>query len=80
MLLSGEAQWLAGMRVDRIVELAPNDPELLRAWKSFPDPVTDDSRYKWEYLATELIEQHWVHIFVNRRTSAPVPARLGWAP
>jgi len=80
MLLSGEAQWLAGMRVDRIVELAPNDPELLRAWKSFPDPVTDDSRYKWEYLATELIEQHWVHIFVNRRTSARVPARVGWAP
>ena len=76
-LLSGGAQWLAGRRVERIVELDPHDPELKRAWASFPDPEADNS---WEYLATELIEKHWVHIFLNLGTSARVPARSGWGP
>ena len=76
-LLSGGAQWLAGRRVERIVELDPDDPEIKRAWTSFPDPEADNS---WEYLATELIEKHWVHIFLNRGTSARVPASSGWGP
>ena len=76
-LLSGDAQWLEGRRVERIVELDPDDPELKRAWASFPDPGADNS---WEYLATELIEKHWVHIFLNRRTSARVPAMSGLGP
>jgi len=72
-----DAQWLEGRRVERIVELDPDDPELKRAWASFPDPEADNS---WEYLATELIEKHWVHIFLNLGTSARVPARSGWGP
>jgi hypothetical protein len=75
-LLSGDAQWLAGRRVERIVELDPDDPELKRAWARFPTFATE----RWEYLATELIDRHWAHIFVNGKTSARVPARSGWGP
>ena len=83
-MLKGEER---SLRVERLVELAPNDPELERAWKTFPDPVANNHGFTWEYLATELIDERWVHIFVhdlhpaeNRRTYAQVPARPGWAP
>ena len=86
-LLRAEEQWLAGRRIEKLVELAPNDFELQRAWKTFPGPVADNDGFTWGYLATELIDQHWVHIFVhdlhpadNRRTYARVPARPAWAP
>ena len=79
-LLSGDAQWLAGRRVERIVELDADDPELVRAWRNFPDPVADNDGQSWEYLASELIEGRWVHLFVNGSTSARVPARSEWGP
>jgi hypothetical protein len=70
----------------RLSVQAPNDPESERAWKAFPDPVANDHGFTWEYLATELIDERWVHIFVhdlhpadNRRTYARVKARPGWA-
>ena len=78
--LAGEAHWLAGRPVEKIVELNADDPELLRAWRSFPNPVADNHGQSWKYLATELIEGHWVHIFVNGKSSARVPARPGWVP
>ena len=78
--LAGEAHWLAGRPVEKIVELNAEDPELLRAWRSFPNAVADHHGQSWEYLATELIEGHWVHIFVNGKSSARVPARPGWVP
>jgi len=79
-VLAGDAHWLAGRPVEKIVELDADDPELLRAWRSFPNPVADNHGQSWEYLATELIEGHWVHLFVNGRTSARVPAQSGWGP
>ena len=79
-VLAGEAHWLDGRPVEKIVELDADDPELLRAWRSFPNPVADKHSQSWEYLATELIEGHWVHLFVNGRTSARVPAQSGWGP
>jgi len=53
---------LEGRRVERIVELAPDEPELKRAWASFPAPGAE----RWEYLASELIDRRWIHIFVGR--------------
>ena len=79
-VLAGDAHWLAGRPVEKIVELDADDPELLRAWRSFPNPVADNHGQSWKYLATELIEGHWVHLFVNGRTSARVPARSEWEP
>ena len=79
-VLAGDAHWLAGRPVEKIVELDADDPELLRAWRSFPNPVANKHSQSWEYLATELIEGHWVHLFVNGRTSARVPARSEWEP
>ena len=79
-VLAGDAHWLAGKPVEKIVELDADDPELLRAWRSFPNPVADKRSQSWEYLATELIEGHWVHLFVNGSTSARVPAQSGWVP
>ena len=79
-VLAGDAHWLAGKPVEKIVELDADDPELLRAWRSFPNPVADKRSQSWEYLATELIEGHWVHLFVNGSTSARVPARSEWGP
>jgi len=77
-MLAGEAHWLAGRPVEKIVELDADDPELVRAWRNFPDPVADNDGQSWEYLASELIEGRWVHIFVNGKSSARVPARPGW--
>jgi len=79
-VLAGDAHWLAGRPVEKIVELDADDPELLRAWRSFPNPVADKRSQSWEYLATELIEEHWVHLFVNGSTCARVPARSEWGP
>jgi hypothetical protein len=79
-VLAGDAHWLAGRPVEKIVELDADDPELLRAWRSFPNPVSDKHSQSWEYLATELIEEHWVHLFVNGSTCARVPARSEWGP
>jgi hypothetical protein len=79
-VLAGEAHWLAGRPVEKIVELDADDPELLRAWRSFPNPVADKHSQSWEYLATELIEGHWVHLFVNGSSCARVPARSEWGP
>jgi hypothetical protein len=75
------------LAVTRVVELATNDSELIRAWKQFPDPVTENHGYTWEYVATELMGEQWVHIFShdlhpfdNREAYARVPARSGWSP
>ena len=85
-MLRGD-EWTHPRHVEQLVELAPNDPELRRAWRHFPDPVAENQGFAWEYLATELIEQRWVHVFVhdlhprdNRRTFARLPARPGWKP
>ena len=86
-MLLGEDVPNPGQRVDNVVELAPNDPELARAWKRFPDPVADNHGFSWEYVATELIGDQWVHVFVHelhpaeyRTVYARVPARPGWDP
>jgi len=86
-MLLGEDAPKPGQRVDSVVELAPNDPELTRAWKRFPDPVADNHGFSWEYLATELIGDQWVHVFVHelhpveyRTVYARVPAQPGWDP
>jgi hypothetical protein len=79
-LLSGDARWLAGRRVERIVELDPDDPELKRAWARFPASLAESHGQSWEYLATELIDRQWVHIFLNGWISARVPARYEWGP
>src|SRR5271163_1160326 len=86
-LLTGDGIQKPGQRIDNIVELAPNHPELRRAWKTFPDPVADNHGFSWDYVATELMGEQWVHIFVHelhpaeyRTVYARVPARPGWAP
>jgi len=47
------------------MELAPNDPELRRAWKHFP----------WVHIFV-----HELHPTEYRTVYARVPARPGWAP
>ena len=86
-LLSGDGIQKPGQRIENVLQLAPNDPELKRAWHTFPDPVANNHGYSWEYMATELIAEQWVHIFVHelhpteyRTVFARVPARPGWAP
>jgi hypothetical protein len=86
-ILHGQQIQETALPVTSVVELATNDPELLRAWKRFPDPVADNHGYTWEYIATELICEQWVHIFShdlhpvdNQQAYARVPARAGWAP
>jgi len=86
-MLTGEGIQKPGQRIEHIVELAPNDPELKRAWHTFPDPVADNHGFSWDYVATELIGQQWVHVFVHelhpieyRTVYARVPARPGWDP
>jgi hypothetical protein len=86
-MLTGEAVQKPGQRIDHIVELAPNDPELKRAWQTFPDPVADNHGFCWDYVATELMSEQWIHIFVHelhpieyRTVYARVPARPGWDP
>ena len=86
-MLLGDVVPKPGQRVDNVVELAPNDPDLARAWKCFPDPVGDNHGFTWEYMATELIGDQWVHVFVHelhpiefRTVYARVPARPGWDP
>jgi hypothetical protein len=86
-MLEGEGVPKPGQRVDNVVQLAPNDPELARAWQRFPDPVADNHGFSWEYVATELIGDQWVHVFVHelhpveyRTVFARVPARPDWDP
>jgi hypothetical protein len=86
-MLSGDDIPKPGQRIDNVLELAPNDAELQRAWKTFPDPVANNHGFSWEYVATELIGQQWVHVFVHelhpieyRTVYARVPARPGWDP
>jgi hypothetical protein len=86
-LLTGDGIQKPGQRIDNIVELVPNHPELRRAWKTFPDPVADNHGFSWGYVATELIGEQWVHIFVHelhpieyRTVFARVPARPDWVP
>jgi hypothetical protein len=86
-MLSGDDIPKPGQRIDYVLELAPNDAELQRAWKTFPDPVANNHGFSWEYVATELIGQQWVHVFVHelhpieyRTVYARVPARPGWDP
>jgi hypothetical protein len=86
-MLTGDAGQKPGQRAEHIVELASNDPELRRAWATFPDPVADHHGFTWDYVATELIGEQWIHIFVHelhpteyRTVFARVPARPGWAP
>jgi len=86
-MLLGEDVPKPGQQVDNVVELAPNDPELDRAWKRFPDPVADNHGFSWEYVTTELIGDQWVHVFVHelhpveyRTVYARVPARPDWDP
>jgi uncharacterized protein YpuA (DUF1002 family) len=86
-LLAGDDIQKPGQRIDNVLELAPKDPELQRAWKTFPDPVADHHGFSWDYVATELLGEQWVHIFVHelhpteyRTVFARVPARPGWSP
>src|SRR5271156_2044646 len=50
-MLTGEAVQKPGQRIEQIVELAPNDSELRRAWATFPDPVADHHGFAWDYVA-----------------------------
>jgi hypothetical protein len=86
-MLTGEGIQKPGQRIENVLQLAPNDAELQRAWRTFPDPVGDHHGFSWEYVATELIGKQWVHIFVHelhpieyRTVYARVPAPPGWAP
>ena len=46
-MLSGDDIPKPGQRIDNVLELAPNDAELQRAWKTFPDPVSDNHGFSW---------------------------------
>ena len=55
--------------------------------EDFPDPVADNHGFSWGYVATELIGEQWVHVFVHelhpieyRTVFARVPARPDWVP
>ena len=72
---------------DNVLQLEHNDPELQRAWQTFPDRVADCHGFTWEYLATELIREQWIHVFIHelhplelRTVYTRVPAKPGWAP
>jgi len=72
---------------DNIVKLDDGDPELERAWQTFPDPDADCHGFTWEYLATELIHEQWIHVFIHelhrlelRPVYARVPGKPGWNP
>ena len=76
-----------GQRRDSVIELALNDPELKRAWQTFPDRIGDNHGFSWAYVVTELIGGQWIHVFVHelhpieyRTVYARVSARRGWAP
>jgi hypothetical protein len=86
-MLTGDGIQKPGQRIDNVLQLALNDAELQRAWRTFPDSVADHHGFCWEYVATELIGEQWIHIFVHelhpteyRTVFARVPARPGWAP
>ena len=73
--------------VRAVVRLSPTDRELGRAWDRFPDAVAENEGYCWAYLATELIGDQWIHLFVHElhpdsqaEVQARVPACPGWKP
>lgn len=69
--------------------LPATDPELLRAWATFPDPVMLDQRSeeRLEYMGTSLTDGRWRHVFRHRCVPATqqrqywqVAASAGWMP
>ena len=70
-----------------VVCLDEGDPELRRAWNTFPDPVMEHQGEGWQYMATRQREGVWQHCFRHRyhpqtktRTNAEVNAAPGWEP
>lgn len=66
--------------------LLPDDPELQRAWATFPDPVMACHGERLEYLGTVFYDI-WRHCFRHRRMPGThqrlywhVPASEGWTP
>lgn len=71
------------------VMLAPDDPEIQRAWATFPDPIL--LAYNGEVLqylgSTGRLGHRWVHEFRHRchpqtheRRYWHLPATEGWGP
>jgi hypothetical protein len=71
------------------VYLRPEDPELRRAWHTFPDPIMHDdgSGEVLQYMGSRRTGGGWQHTFRHRRHPETgqrqywqVPALRGWAP
>ena len=56
-LLSGDGIQKPGQRIENVLQLAPNDAELKRAWRTFPDPVADNHGFSWEYVNDRQLKQ-----------------------
>jgi len=67
--------------------LGREDPELIRAWATFADPVQEHNGEAWQYMGSMTDETGtWLHTFRHRclppsgeRANIGVPARSGWA-
>jgi hypothetical protein len=70
------------------VFLSSEEPELVRAWQTFPDPVlAHPSGEVLQYMETVRRGTGWAHVFRHRchpatgeRTSWRVEAPRGWLP
>ena len=70
------------------VFLSEDEPELIRAWQTFPDPVLEHPHGDvLEYMETVRKGGSWVHVFRHRchpttgeRTYWNIKAPTGWMP
>ena len=70
-----------------LVCLDDHDPELRRAWRTFPDPVTEHQGEEWQYMGSRHRDGSWKHCFRHRchpetgaRLSREVSAAVDWQP
>ena len=70
-----------------VVCLDDGDPELERAWATFPDPMMDHQGEQWQYMGTKKGEHGWKHAFrhrchpeTNARVNMEVSATTHWQP
>ena len=70
-----------------VICLEEGNPELERAWMTFPDPEMEHQGEAWQYMGTRQNGDGWKHAFRHRchpetstRKNLEVVATPGWKP
>jgi hypothetical protein len=71
--LAGDGIPKPGQRIDNVVELAPNDAELQRAWKTFPDTVADNHGFQLGICGNRINQRAVGSYFRSRTPSDRIP-------